>query len=134
MIAMPNCKRDSQVNNYRGGPFQIELCYQGPLINYAKQIWPKLNPFCNTKMNNLLYLLVTKLKIYGFSNMSCTWFESYLTGRTQQVKIGKELSPRLDLTSGVPQGGILQKYCQNLESGTKSPKRSIDAGTSQKTC
>ena len=51
-------------------------------------------------------LLVAKLKTYGFSNLSCMWFESYLTGRTQQVRIGKALSSPLNLTSGVPQGGI----------------------------
>ena len=47
------------------------------------------------------------LKLYGFDNNSCAWIISFLNGRTQRVRIGKELSTPLDLTSGAPQGGIL---------------------------
>ena len=35
------------------------------------------------------------------------WFDSFLNGRTQQVKIGRTLSSKSLLCSGVPQGGIL---------------------------
>ena len=52
-------------------------------------------------------LLCEKLKIYGCNNLTCALFTSFLNGRSQQVKIGKELSTPLMLTSGVPQGGIL---------------------------
>ena len=48
-----------------------------------------------------------KLKIYGFDKLSCDWFMSFLTGRAQKVKIGKTLSSKIMLESGVPQGGIL---------------------------
>ena len=48
-----------------------------------------------------------KIKIYGFDPMSCNWFMSFLTGRSQQVKIGRTLSSKKMLNSGVPQGGIL---------------------------
>ena len=37
-------------------------------------------------------ILCTKLKIYGFDEKSCNWFNSFLTGRSQQVKIGRTLS------------------------------------------
>jgi hypothetical protein len=52
-------------------------------------------------------LLCEKLKIYGCNPITCSWFQSFLNGRTQQVKIGTKLSSHLSLTSGVPQGGIL---------------------------
>ena len=51
--------------------------------------------------------LCAKLKIYGFDQISCAWFRSFLTGRSQRVKIGKSLSNKLWLNYGVPQGGIL---------------------------
>ena len=52
-------------------------------------------------------LLCQKLEIYGFSENSVKWFHSFLSNRTQRVKIGNTLSDLLWLTSGVPQGGIL---------------------------
>ena len=52
-------------------------------------------------------LLVKKLAIYGFSNKTCEWYSSFLTGQTQKVMIGKTLSDSLNLSSGVPQGGVL---------------------------
>ena len=51
--------------------------------------------------------LCSKLAIYGFDMLSCNWFRSFLTGRTQRVKIGRSLSSSKRLESGVPQGGIL---------------------------
>ena len=40
-------------------------------------------------------------------NKSYKWFGSFLAGRSQQVKIGRTLSSKRMLESGVPQGGIL---------------------------
>ena len=37
-------------------------------------------------------LLCEKLKLNGFSDTTVHWFESFLTGRTQRVKIGTDLS------------------------------------------
>ena len=45
--------------------------------------------------------------MYGFSVSTCKWFESFLSNRTQRVKIAETLSDARTLTSGVPQGGIL---------------------------
>ena len=39
--------------------------------------------------------------------ITCSWFDSFLNGRAQQVKIGRTLSSKSLLCSGVPQGGIL---------------------------
>ena len=35
------------------------------------------------------------------------WIESWLTGRTQSVKVGIEKSGKCDVKSGVPQGSVL---------------------------
>jgi hypothetical protein len=47
------------------------------------------------------------LKIYGFYELTCKWFQLFLTGRSQSVKIGRTISEPKNLNSGVPQGGIL---------------------------
>ena len=66
-----------------------------------------------------------KLKIYGFNQVTCKWFESFLTGRNQCVKIGRKISRPRNLVSGVPQGGILSPiiftiYGAELEEWTKN--------------
>ena len=52
-------------------------------------------------------ILCQKLRIYGFDDLTCAWFGSFLTGRSQKVKIRRSLSNKQWLESGVPQGGIL---------------------------
>jgi hypothetical protein len=47
------------------------------------------------------------LKIYGFDELTCKWFHSFLAGRNQSVKIRRTFSEPKNLNSGVPQGGIL---------------------------
>ena len=69
-------------------------------------------------------LLCEKLKVYGFCEISRKWFKSFLTKRTQCVKIGKEVSASVELDSGVPQGGILSPvlfiiYVSDMEDWTE---------------
>ena len=52
-------------------------------------------------------LMCDKLRIYGFDIIAVNWFCSFLTGRSQCIKIGSSLSKSAPLSSGVPQGGIL---------------------------
>ena len=52
-------------------------------------------------------LLLQKLRIYLFSDMSLSWFKSYLDNRTQQVVINNASSNSGDVICGVPQGSIL---------------------------
>ena len=52
-------------------------------------------------------LLVRKLELYGFSEVTLRWFKSFLIERTQRVKIGMKISTPVKLVSGMPQGGIL---------------------------
>lgn len=51
--------------------------------------------------------LLLKLKHFGIQGALLKWIESYLTGRTFQVKVGNSLSSRFDVLSGVPQGAVL---------------------------
>ena len=69
-------------------------------------------------------LLCLKLGLYGFDHRSCAWFRPYLTGRSQRVRIGRAMSPPLNLVSGVPQGGTLSPivftvYTADLEQWVK---------------
>ena len=48
-----------------------------------------------------------KLQDVGISSSGVTWFNSYLSQRHQIVRINKELSEPLPVSSGVPQGSVL---------------------------
>lgn len=52
-------------------------------------------------------VLLAKLSSFNFSPLALSWFESYLTGRCQHVVVNNQLSPALELYTGVPQGSIL---------------------------
>ena len=44
---------------------------------------------------------------FGVTGKALNWFESYLTGRYQRIKIGDCLSSKADLKLSVPQGSVL---------------------------
>ena len=52
-------------------------------------------------------ILINKLYAYGLCNKTVEWFNSYLTGRTQQCFINGHLSSPRVVSCGVPQGSIL---------------------------
>lgn len=52
-------------------------------------------------------ILLAKLEACGVRGISLKWFESYLTDRTQKVKIGHHTGTEGNITFGVPQGSIL---------------------------
>ena len=52
-------------------------------------------------------LMLSKLRKAGAGDSAIAWFESYLSRRTQTVKIQDTLSTSLPLSVGVPQGSIL---------------------------
>ena len=52
-------------------------------------------------------ILVKKLELFGFMQRTRNWFYSFLTNRSQRVKMGGTISSKVKLQSGVPQGGIL---------------------------
>ena len=48
-----------------------------------------------------------KMELFGVQDRSIKWIRSFLSGRSQRVKIGDKVSaPRL-VPTGVPQGGVL---------------------------
>ena len=59
-------------------------------------------------------LLLAKLEAIGFGVRSLRWFQSFLFGRTQKVKIGNFESGSIEVTSGVPQGGHCSPLLFNL--------------------
>lgn len=57
-------------------------------------------------------LLLSKLTYYGFDRRTVGWFDSYLSGRSQRVKLSKDdgsclISSSQPLNRGIPQGSIL---------------------------
>ncbi len=60
---------------------------------------------------NLMY---HKLLAYGFNQDSAKLIHSYLTGRSQRVKIGSTVGDWMDMIKGTPQGSKLGPYLFNL--------------------
>ena len=48
-----------------------------------------------------------KLEHYGIRGNVLSWFQSYLSGRTQYVTVNGHVSDLLPITCGVPQGSVL---------------------------
>ena len=53
------------------------------------------------------HLLINSLMDFGVSGPLLTWFKSYLSNRKQRVVLDGESSALLPVTSGIPQGSIL---------------------------
>ena len=52
-------------------------------------------------------ILLEKLESYGIRGIALKWFENYLNGRKQKVKIGSLFSEWQNVNIGVPQGSVL---------------------------
>jgi len=52
--------------------------------------------------------LLMKIAISGVDSRVVAWVREFLLGRTQRVKVGWQLSEKVRVTSGVPQGSLLK--------------------------
>ena len=59
-------------------------------------------------------LLIAKLSAFGVSPLSLKLLYSYLSNRTQRIKIKENFSDRTDIEFGVPQGSILGQIVFNI--------------------
>lgn len=87
------------------------------LHKFCNEIWDGIN---GKNISMALFIDITKAfdtvdhkillrKLYdcGFRGSTFNWFKSYLTGRSQSVKIGQSHSEPKSLSLGVPQGSVL---------------------------
>ena len=51
--------------------------------------------------------MLEKLKSYGIVGNVHKWVKSFLSGRTQRVRVGRDFSNGAEVLSGIPQGSIL---------------------------
>lgn len=52
-------------------------------------------------------ILIKKLQLYGINNSALDWIKDYLMNRYQMTRVGGNVSSRIEITWGVPQGSVL---------------------------
>ena len=97
--------------------FQKNKSTEQAVLNICAKI---INSFENSKFACCVFLdfakafdtvnhqiLLKKLNFYGIRGSAYEWFKSYLSNRTQYVKVSNVLSNQENIVCGVPQGSIL---------------------------
>ena len=51
--------------------------------------------------------LLTKIAATGVDSRVVVWVKEFLLGRLQRIRVGRQLSEEVRVTSGVPQGSVL---------------------------
>ena len=98
----------------------IDLSQQQSTISAIAKLLNDIYSHINRKLNSIIFLdfkkafdtvshlkLLNKLKLMGMDVDTLLWFESYLSGRQQCVKLNGNISSLLPILYGIPQGSIL---------------------------
>ena len=72
--------------------------------------------FDTVDIDLLINILETEI---GISGTALKWFESFLRGRKQKVRINGQLSSEIDVMFGVPQGSVLGPFLYNIYTRSK---------------
>ena len=76
--------------------------------------------------------MINKLKSYGIEDPILSWIENYLADRKQKVIINGKSSEQKDVTSGIPQGSVLEPRKQKvIINGKSSEWKDVTSGIPQ---
>uniref|UniRef100_A0A3B4FGV2 Reverse transcriptase domain-containing protein n=1 Tax=Pundamilia nyererei TaxID=303518 RepID=A0A3B4FGV2_9CICH len=79
--------------------------------NYVRMLFVDYSSAFNTIIPSKLF---TKLTDLGLSSSLCQWILNFLTDRPQSVRVGKQVSPSISLSTGAPQGCVLSTLLYSL--------------------